>query len=206
MSKLPILPLVLGLVFAGVPAVFAQVGYTPGNAGNPTADFGATNTQGAGASAPSKPKDANADDDETDPSLQRLNTRDSLGGEGMSRDEGQLTAKMRRKEKVAEVDTKKLPTSRTDHKFDGNLLQSSVSSIGDLAEKPSADERANAEEGANPKTDVKDEEDPRFRTKHLLLNQTTPGESKKKDSPRTKADSSPSPSPSASASASPSSR
>ena len=132
----------------------------------------------------------------TDDTLYRTKTKDSLAAGAMSRDEGQLTAKPRRRERVLEVDsTKKLPTSGTDPKFQGSLLHSSVTSIDFLGEK--ANQNADAEQQQQP-------DDPRFTRRHRVFTQQATDESKKKESAHTEADSSPSPSPSPSPSASPS--
>ena len=126
-------------------------------------------------------------DDPEDPSLYRTKTQDSLASGTMSRDEGQLTAKPRRRERISVVDsTKKLPTSGTDPKFQSSLLHSSVTSIDDVSVKPdqTADDQQDAQQ---------DEVDPRFQTKRLVFKpQTTTDDSK--DKPRAAAaDSSPSP-------------
>lgn len=113
----------------------------------------------------------------------------------MVRDEGQLTAKVLRKEKITNVDTKQLPTTKTDSKFQGSFIDSGVSSIRNVA----------AKKDAAPA--VQNEEDARFKAQQLMFTPSTTEERiKAKESARTKADSSPSPSPSPSASGSPSSR
>ena len=148
---------------------------------------------------------SNDNDDET---LTRLRTNDSLAKGSMTRDEGQLTAKPRRREKVLNVEsTKQLRTSGTDPKFQGSLLHSSVTSIQDIGDKANAEDKTSDEDKANDQEEVKDEGDPRFKAKRLVFSPSTENESKttKKQSPRTKADSSPSPSPSPSASPTPSS-
>lgn len=199
---MPILPLALGFVFA---LISGAAGQATNSYNNPSGDLSGAGLAmpGGGASGTSKPSndEVRGTDDETDPTLQRLRTKDSIGE--MSRDEGQLTAKTRRREKVTHVEsTKQLPTSGTDHKFQGSLLHSTVTAITDVAEKPNAQ----AEEKANAEVAAADQEDPRFRAKRLVFAPMKDDESKKGDSPRTKADPSPSPSPSASASASPSNR
>ena len=146
--------------------------------------------------------------DTDDNSLTRLSTNNSLGKGVMSRDEGQLTAKPRRHEKVLNVEsTKQLPSSGTDLKFQGSLLHSSVTSIQDIGDKANAEDKTNADDKGNAEDEVKDEGDPRFKAKRLVFTPSTETESKttKKESSRTKTDSSPSPSPSPSATASPSS-
>ena len=181
------------------------VNYTA-NPSNPTGDqsAGGLSLQGAGASATNTGKTSagnNDPDEPDDPTLTRLKSKDSLAAGSMSRDEGQLTAKMRRREKISKVEsTKQLPTSGIDPKFQGSLLHSSVGSILDVGEKANTTTASGEAD-----TEVKDEGDPRFKAKRLVFAPTTDEESKKSDSPRIKADSSPSPSPSPSASVTPSS-
>ena len=181
------------------------VNYTA-NPSNPTGDQSAAGLSlpGAGASATNTGKTStgnNDTDQPDDPTLTRLKSTDSLAAGTMSRDEGQLTAKVRRREKVSQVEsTKQLHTSGIDPKFQGSLLHSSVGSIQDIGEK------INTSTSAEADTEVKDESDPRFKAKRLVFTPMTDEESKKSDSPRTKADASPSPSPSPSASVTPSSR
>jgi hypothetical protein len=128
-------------------------------------------------------------DDEDDPTLYRTKTKDGLAVGSMSRDDGQLTAKPHRREKISVVDsTKKLPTSGTDPKFQGSLLHSSVTSIDDISAKP--DEASDADQ----QDAQQDEVDPRFTKRRLVFKpQTTAADSRKKESERAKADSSPSP-------------
>jgi hypothetical protein len=205
-SKLPILPLAfvaaLGMSFSA--SAEAQQNPNLYNTGPGTASttdpFSAapgTGTSGrSGAQKPSTSDATNSGNDTDDDSLTRLKTNNSLGGGSMSRDEGELTAKQRRREKVLHVEsTDKLPTSGTDPKFQGSLLHSSVTSIQDVGNK------------ANAETEVLDESDPRFKAKRLVFSPATEDESKtkKKESPSTKADTSSSPSPSATASPTPSS-
>ena len=157
-----------------------------------TRTTGRSGTQKPATSDTSAAGDNGDTDDET---VYRMKTKDSLGTGQMTRDEGQLTAKPRRREKVVKVDsTNKLPTSGTDPKFQGSLLHSSVTSIDDVSQKTKADDK------------VKDEGDPRFKTRRLVLTPTTDDEGKKNESSGTKADSSPSPSPSPAASPTPSRR
>lgn len=171
---------------------------------------------GTGNTRGRKPADSdpNTDDSNTDdPTLTRMRTKDSLGSGSMTRDEGQLTAKVLRREKISNVDSKQLPTGKTDTKFQGSLLQSSVSSISDVGEKthlnlqntylqPKADEG----EKENAEPPLKDENEARFKARQLMLNAATDEHTKTKEASRPKADSSASPSPSPSVSASPSSR
>ena len=206
MSKLAVFPLVFGFTFVVSSGVIAQT-YTA-NPSNPVGDQAASglSLQGAGASATNTGKTStgsNDPDQPDDPTLTRLKGNDSLAAGTMSRDEGQLTAKVLRREKISKVEsTKQLHTSGTDPKFQGSLLHSSVGSILDVGEK------ANTNTTTNPDADndVKDEGDPRFKAKRLVFTPMTDEESKKSDSPKIKADASPSPSPSPSASVTPSSR
>jgi hypothetical protein len=102
----------------------------------------------------------------------------------MLRDEGPLHFKTRPKEKVQEVDSlKKLQSSGSDPKFQGNLLYSGVTSIENVTAK------------ANEARDAADEGDPRFKTKRLTFTPDKNDEPKKAQS-----DSSPSPTPSPTAS------
>ena len=204
MSKLAVFPLVFGFTFVLSSGAIAQT-YTA-NPSNPTADQSASglSLQGAGASATNTGKTSTGNNDADqpdDPTLTRLKGKDSLASGIMSRDEGQLTAKVLRREKISKVEsTKQLHTSGTDPKFQGSLLHSSVGSILDVSEK------ANSNTSADADDDAKDEGDPRFKAKRLVFTPMTDEESKKSDSPRIKADASPSPSPSPSASVTPSSR
>ncbi len=211
MSKLSIVPLTFGFSFAIISGALGQgpVTYTQ-NPSNPASDLSAPGLSlpGAGASstgAASTGKDAT--DDENDPNLQRLRSKDSVASGVMSRDEGELTAKVLRREKILQVEsTKQLPTSGTDPKFQGSLLHSSVTSIQDIGEKANVSSNTHTSADAEADTEARDESDPRFRAKRFVFTPMTDEESKKKESPRTKADSSPSPSPSSTASPSPSSR
>ena len=149
---------------------------------------GATGANTSGSSNNSNPSYSGKDDPD-DPTLYRTKTQDSLASGAMSRDEGQLTAKPRRREKISIVDsTTKLPSTGTDPKFQGSLLHSSVTSIADIADKPSAaagDDQQDAQQ---------DDVDPRFAKRRLVFKpQTTTEQSKKKESQRAKTDSSPSP-------------
>jgi hypothetical protein len=136
-------------------------------------------------------------DDVQDDTLYRLKTKDALAAGAMGRDEGELTRKPRRRERVSEVEsTKQLKSSGTDPKFQGSLLHSSVTSIEDVGEKAS-----NGTESRE--TEPEDESDARFKAKRLVFSQQTADASKeKKKQTHTKAESSPSPSPSATASVS----
>jgi hypothetical protein len=200
-----LIPLAFGFIFALVSGTSGQgVNYTanpnpelqnnglamPGSNSNPKGQSGTSN---------------NATTDEDDPSLQRLSSKDTLGP-AMLRDDGQLTAKMRRREKISKVEsTKQLPTTGIDPKFQGSLLHSSVSSIEDVGEKAPVHTNANASTDVAADTGPKFENDPRFGGKRFVFTPATADESKKKEAPRSQTDSSPSPSPSPSASVSPSS-
>jgi hypothetical protein len=115
----------------------------------------------------------------------------------MSRDEGPLHFKPRAREKIQDVDSKKLHSSGVDPKFQGNLLHSSVTSIEDVGAKA---------EKVDQQPEAKDESDPRFRTRNLVFTPDKANDSRKKETPQTNPDSSPSPSPSPTASASAPSR
>jgi hypothetical protein len=120
--------------------------------------------------------------DESDDTLYRGKTSESENP--MARDEGRLHFKTRPKEKIQEVDSlKKLQSSRTDPKFQGNLLFSGPSSIEHVTGK--ANETAGAE----------DEGDPRFKTKRLVFTADKKDESKQAQTASTP---SPTPSPTAS--------
>jgi hypothetical protein len=137
-------------------------------------------------------------EDVQDDTLYRLKTKDALAAGAMGRDEGELTRKPRRRERVSEVEsTKQLKSSGTDPKFQGSLLHSGVTSIEDLGVKGS-DEAQNKED-QEPVT----EDDARFKARHLVFPQEKANASKdKKTQSHTKAETSPSPSPSATASTS----
>jgi len=102
----------------------------------------------------------------------------------MARDEGPLHFKTRPKEKIQEVDSlKDLPSSGSDPKFQGSLLNSAVTEIEEVDEK------------ANETRDAEDEGDPRFKTKRLVFTADKNDQSKQAQS-----DSTPSPTPSPTAS------
>lgn len=144
-----------------------------------------TTSKNAGAGQPSDNTPSNVDGDD---SVVRLNTQQSLAAGAMSRDEGQLTAKRRAKEKVAEVDSiKKLKTSGTDPKFQGSLLHSSVTSIDDVGAKASQDGEGQVQSGEAP-------------LRHKVFITESSDEPKKNETAQAKADSSPSPTPSPSVS------
>jgi hypothetical protein len=144
-----------------------------------------TTSKNAGAGQPSDNTPSNVDGDD---SVVRLNTQQSLAAGAMSRDEGQLTAKRRAKEKVAEVDSiKKLKTSGTDPKFQGSLLHSSVTSIDDVGAKASQDGEGQVQSGEAP-------------LRHRVFITESSDEPKKNETAQAKADSSPTPTPSPSVS------
>lgn len=148
---------------------------------NATTGIGTTSKNASGTPQSDDTKsDAEGDD------TYRMKTQESLASGAMSRDEGQLTRKSRRSEKILEVEsTKQLPTSGIDPKFQGSLLHSSVTSIDYVGEK------ANEEAGT-----VKEEAVPSFKKRHRVFTPEKSEESTKKETPRTEADSSPSPTPS----------
>ena len=164
-----------------------------------SSDLGGAPGMGTGAARPGRPASSpsNAPEDDStsdDPTLKRLKTSESLGAGSMTRDEGQLTAKVLRREKVSNVDTKQLQSTHSDSMFQGSLLQSSVPSIRDVAKK------------ANAEPQVKEEGEARFKARQLMLAPSTEEHPKTPESSHVKSESSPSPSPSASASVKPSSR
>jgi hypothetical protein len=171
--------------------IFSAAAQTPPSTGAPSATGASSDpfSSAPGVSTNTRPKKSDSTDtsdnsDTEDDTLQRTRTKDSLAAGTMSRDEGQLTRKPRRRERISVVDsTKKLPTSGTDPKFQGSLLHSSVTSIDYVGEK------ANAESAG-------DEVDPRFKIKQPVFVPEKSDESKKKETPRAEADSSPSPTPS----------
>jgi hypothetical protein len=130
-----------------------------------------------------------------DDTLYRMSTKETLAAGMMGRDEGELTRKPTRHEKVAEVEsTKQLKTSGTDPKFQGSLLHSSVTSIEDLGQKAS-------DAAGDKETEPVLEDEARFKAKRLVFSQEESNDSKKKkEKSHTKAETSPSPSPSATAS------
>lgn len=141
--------------------------------------------------------------------MYRMKTRDSVGSGAMIRDDGELTAKQRRREKVSKVESaKQLPTSGTDSKFSSSLLQSSVTSIENVGEKKHLELQPKAEASEKEKADTAKAEqgEARFKAQQLMLNPSANEPTKKTESSQTKAKSSPSPSPSPKASVDPSSR
>ena len=219
MANSPILPLTLaiaaGLVLAG--QARAQNGinntnsYGPGgrNVGSSDPFAAAPGMGGSGrpAKSGSDNSDTDSESDVDDPTLYRMKTSEGVGAGELTRDEGELTRKPRRREKVATVEsTKHLPTTGTDSKFQGSLIDSSVTSIRDVGAKTHLDlqTRPLGNDKPEAKTPAKDEGDARFKARQLMLSTEEPAN--KKDSSQTKADSSPSPSPSPNRSASPSSR
>lgn len=178
-----------------------NAGQVPAPPGSGTGSAGPGSTSaGANSSGSSSTSNKSNDnptytgtDDEDDPTLYRTKTQDGLAAGSMSRDEGQLTAKPRRREKISVVDsTTKLPTTGTDPKFQGSLLHSSVTSIDDISAK--TDEAGQAEQQDAQQAEQPDDGDSRFMKRRLVFKpQTTTADSEKKESSRPKADSSPSP-------------
>jgi hypothetical protein len=147
--------------------------------------IGTTSKNAGGGQRSDDNSNSNVDGDD---SVVRLNTQQSLAAGAMSRDEGQLTAKRRAKEKVAEVDSiKKLKTSGTDPKFQGSLLHSSVTSIDDVGAKPSQDGEGQVQSGEPP-------------LRHKVFITESTDKSKTNETNHAKADSSPTPTPSPSVS------
>jgi hypothetical protein len=143
-----------------------------------------TNSGGPGSTG-ARPTATPTDEDNTDESddtLYRGKTSESENP--MMRDEGPLHFKTRPKEKIQEVDSlKNLPSSGSDPKFQGSLLNSAVTEIEEVGEK------------ANETRHAADEGDPRFKTKRLVFTADKHDESKQAQS-----DSTPSPTPSPTAS------
>jgi hypothetical protein len=181
--------------------IFAQ---DSGHAVNLPTGGGYTNTgigttsQNAGSGQPANNTPSSVDGDDT---VVRMKTQDSLAAGAMSRDEGQLTRKLSKKEKVSVVDsTKKLQTSGTDPKFQSSLLNSSLTSIADVSAKPSRAAEGQGqvqEQGQAPAQGVTRS------LRHKIFVTENNGDSKKNETAQAKADSSPSSSPSPSPSASP---
>ena len=201
---MPLIPLTFGFTFAIIVGVPAQGPVYNPNPSSPALNNGLPMpSRNDSATGPNSTGNTGKDD-EDDPSLQRLKSSDSLGQGQMARDEGQLTAKVRRREKILHVEsTKQLPTSGSDPKFQGSLLHSSVSSITDIGEKANIT-ASPAESETNAVTN--EEADPRFKAKRPVFKSESDESKTQNQSPRIKADSSPSPSPSPSASVTPSSR
>ena len=222
MANSPILPLTLaialGLIFIG--QARAQNGINNANSYGPGRNVGSSDpfasAPGMGASTSGRPaKSDSSDDSESDsevddPTLYRMKTSEGVGAGELTRDEGELTRKPRRREKVSTVEsTKHLPTTGTDSKFQGSLIDSSVTSIRDVGGKTHLDLQTTRVQGTDKveaETPIKDKDEgeARFKARQLMLSTEEPAN--KKDSSQTKADSSPSPSPSPNRSASPSSR
>jgi len=231
------LALAAGLIFSGqAKAQNSGIPYTPGGGAAADPFSGAPGMGGSSSGRPSKPAASDSSDsdssDPDDPTLYRMKTKDSVSPGAMSRDDGELTRKIRKREKVSKVEsTKQLPTSGTDSKFQGSLLQSSVGSIGDVNAKANIDRQIKAEgearfkaqqlaldpysnggsvqdvgEKENVEAPVKNEDEARFKARQLMLNASAEEHPKNTEPPRTKADSSPLPSPSPNSSGNPSSR
>lgn len=196
MSNSSLLPLTFavaaGLIFASQAGAQIQTKTSAYGSGSSDPFGGAPGVGTTGR--PGKPASSDAGDnsDPDDPTLYRMKTNDSLASGAMSRDDGELSRKPRKREKVSKVEsTKQLPTSGTDSKFQGSLLQSSVTSIHEVSGK------------ANVNPEMKEEGGARFKARQLALGPSEDEPTKKKDSPQTKADVSPSPSASPAASAAP---
>ena len=157
----------------------------PGGPSGATTGLGTKNT----SAAPSATPDEESNTADVDDSLYRGKTKDSMGT--MLRDDGMLHFKTHKNEKVNEVDAKKLFSSGTDPKFQGELAISGVSSIDKVAPKPEqAQENSNS--NANSNSEPEDQSDPRFKTRRLIFNPENQEKPKKTDKPE--AESSPSPS------------
>lgn len=153
------------------------------NNGNPSSTTGiGTNSKNAAGAAAATATPEEGKPDESDDTLYRGRTSESENP--MLRDEGRLHFKSRPKEKIQEVDSlKNLQSGKTDPKFQGSLLHSSVTSIDDIADKTTAAQK------------VVDDVDERFKSKQLTF------APEKDEQPRkVQADSTPSPTPSATAS------
>jgi hypothetical protein len=161
----------------------------PGAGGYPTpTKFGTTSkdtTGGVTASATPDPETKTADHDDA---LYRGKTSDSANP--MLRDDGALHFKTHPGEKAHEIDSKKLFSSGTDPRFQGELAISGVSSIEKIAPKPEQTQQENAED--------EDQGDPRFRTRRLIF---APDADEKQKTAQKNSSPAPSPSPSASAKA-----
>ena len=139
-----------------------------------------TGSTSNGASSAATPDESNTE--ESDDTLYRGKTTETSNP--MVRDEGPLHFKTRPKEKIQEVDSlKNLPSSASDRKFQGSLLNSAVTDIENVSGK------------SNEAGDAADEGDPRFKTKRLVFTADKNDESKQAQS-----DSTPSPTPSPTAS------
>ncbi|MEY2555847.1 MAG: hypothetical protein QOF93_991 [Verrucomicrobiota bacterium] len=164
----------------------AFAGPTPASSGPSPSGLGlpASGTPGLGTTSGAKPEGTPNENntDERDDTLYRGKTSESENP--MAREEGRLHFKTRPKEKIQEVDSlKNLPSSKSDPKFQGNLLNSGVTSIEHVTTK------------AEETRDAADEEDPRFKTKRLVFTAD-----KKDESKQAQTDSTPSPTPSPTAS------
>lgn len=152
---------------------------------NTNTGIGTTSKNASGAPQ----SDDSKSDVEGDASVYRMKTQDSLAAGTMSRDEGEITMKPRRNEKILEVEaTNKLQTSGTDPKFQGSLLHSSVTSIDDVGAKSDVVSEGPEKGG------------PRPALRHKVFVTETSDEAKKKESTRAEAESTPSATPSPTAS------
>jgi hypothetical protein len=99
-----------------------------------TQPIGTSPTSSSTTSGPS-PSPAQNDPD-IDDTLYRTSTKDSPGSSVMLRDEGALREKPRAREKVVEVNSSKsLPSSGTDPKFQGSLLNLGLAPMERVAAK-----------------------------------------------------------------------
>jgi hypothetical protein len=199
-SKLSLFPLAFALTIG---IILSASGQGSGGTTNPGGLLSATPPPGSGepserldGASRQKPdasdnasESSGSSEDVQDDTLTRLKTKDSLAPGAMGREEGQLTRKTRRRERVSEVEsTKQLKTTGVDPKFQGSLLHSSVTSIEDVSQKASAKE-------ADTETRAVAIGDPRFEEKHLVLphEEGVQPKNKKEKSHIDAAESSPSP-------------
>jgi hypothetical protein len=148
-----------------------------------------TTSKSASGSAPSTTPDESKSVEGGDDNLYRGKTTESQNP--MLRDEGPIHFKTRPKEKIQEIDSKKLSSTRTDPKFQGAFATSGVNSIEDIAAK-STETRA---EAMAREVAPENQGDPRFVRRHLTFAPQTDEKATKAE-----AESSPSPTPSPTAS------
>jgi len=162
-----------------------QPGYTTRNTG-----IGTTSKSASGAAAQPEATPDERNSAEHDDSLYRGKT-DEMENQ-LLRDDGMLHFKTHPKEKTQQVDAKKLQSSGTDRKFQGEFATSGVSSIDRVTSKPKVKTEAGP---ANPADQIESPSDDRFVRRHMTFNPPTDETSKKAE-----ADSSPTPTPSPSSS------
>lgn len=162
-----------------------QPGYATRNTGIGTTS---KNAGGSGATPDATPDESNTA--EHDDSLYRGKT-DEMENQ-LLRDDGMLHFKTHPKEKTEQVDAKKLPSSGTDRKFQGEFATSGVSSIDRIGAKTTVKTEARP---ANPADQIELPSEDRFVLRHMTFNPPADETSKKAE-----ADSSPSPTPSPSSS------